>query len=93
MAGERSDELLRISNVNKGVTVLELLLTIALSAIILSAIYGVFISGLKIWEIENPKSLVQQEARLQVGLQTAKTAPRSTLTARMIMLTAVMAPL
>ncbi|MDD5774168.1 MAG: LamG domain-containing protein [bacterium] len=62
MAGERSDKLLRISNFNKGITVLELLLTIALSAIIFTAIYGVFISGLKVWEVENPKSLVQQEA-------------------------------
>lgn len=53
---------MRISDSRKGITVLELLLAIGVSAIIFVAIYGVFISALQVWEAETPKSLVQEEA-------------------------------
>lgn len=58
---------MRISNANKGVTLLELLLTVGLLAIILGAIYGVFIIGLRSWKTEDPQFLLQQEVTTAVN--------------------------
>ena len=58
---------MRISNSNKGITLIELILTIGLTAIIITAVYSMFILALRNWEHLEPKTLLQQEAMIAMA--------------------------